>query len=146
MSNVYNQYETIKPQSAAGANLQVEQLRSALEAKRKSSTEAGHVQDVVVIDKALARLDVNSKNPSQTQSVAGSQARSAQERQVINTVSGDISEKEAFAIKLIRGVPSAALPVGKRFASMEGGREPSLNKYMRCNIEGLHALVATKKA
>jgi hypothetical protein len=145
VSNVYQQREKIKHQSAAGANSQVDQLRSALVAKRDSSVKAGHIEDIKVIDKALAQLDANSKNLSQTQSVAGSQAQSAQARQVINNVSAVISEKEALAIKSIRGVPSVALPVGKRFASMEG-REPSNARYMRDNIKGLFQLVETKNA
>lgn len=145
MSNVYHQRETIKPQSVAGANSQVDQLRSALEAKLKSSTEAGLVQDIQVIKTALKKLDESSKNLSQTQAVAGSQAHAAQARQVINPVSGVISEKEALAIKTIRGVSSAAMPAGKRFASMEG-REPSNASYMKANIKGLFDLVATKNA
>ena len=145
MSNVYHQRETIKPQSAPGANSQLDQLRSALVAKRDSSVKAGHIEDIKVIDKALAQLDANSKNLSQTQAVAGSQAQAAQARQVINPVSGVISEKEALAIKTIRGVSSAAMPAGKRFASMEG-REPSNASYMKANIKGLFDLVATKNA
>jgi len=145
VSNVYQQSKTIKPQSVSGANSQVDQLRSALEAKLKSSTEAGLVEDIEVIQTALKKLDESSKNPSQTQSVAESQAQSAQARQVINNVSSVISQEEALAIKSIRGVPSVALPVGKRFASMEG-REPSLNKYMQYNIQGLFQLVETKNA
>ena len=145
MSNVYQKRETIKPQSVAGANSQVDQLRSALEAKLKSSTEAGLVQDIQVIQTALKKLDENSKNLSQTQAVAGSQAHAAQARQVINTVSGAISENEALAIRLIRKVEGQALPVGKRFASMEG-REPSNASYMKANIKGLFDLVATKNS
>ena len=145
MSNVYQKRETIKPQSVAGANTQVDQLRSALEAKLKSSTEAGLVQDIQVIQTALKKLDENSKNLSQTQAVAGSQAHAAQARQVIHPVSAVISEKEASAIKSIRGVISPALPAGKRFASMEG-REPSNASYMKANIEALFHIVATKNA
>ena len=62
MSNVYQKRETIKPQSVAGANTQVDQLRSALEAKLKSSTEAGLVQYIQVIQTALKKLDESSKN------------------------------------------------------------------------------------
>jgi len=145
VSNVYHQRETIKSQSAPGANSQLDQLRSALVAKRDSSVKAGHIKDIKVIDKALAQLDANSKNLSQTQAVAGSQAHAAQARQVINPVSGVISEKEALAIKSIRGVTSAAMPAGKRFASMEG-REPSNASYMKANIKGLFDLVATKNS
>jgi hypothetical protein len=145
VSNVYHQHETIKPQGAPGANSQLDQLRSALVAKRDSSVKAGHIEDITVIDKALAQLDANSKNLSQTQAVAGSQAHAAQARQVIHPVSAVISEKEALAIKSIRAVSSAALPAGKRFASMEG-REPSNASYMKANIKGLFDLVATKNA
>jgi ElaB/YqjD/DUF883 family membrane-anchored ribosome-binding protein len=145
VSNVYHNQKTIKPQSAQGANSQVDQLRSALEAKLKSSTEAGLVQDIQVIKTALKKLDESSRNLSQTQTqaVAGSQVHAAQARQVINPVSGVISEKEALAIKSIRGVTSAVLPAGKQFASMEG-REPSNASYMKANIKGLFDLVATK--
>ena len=143
MSNVYHQRETIKPQSVSVANSQVDQLRSALVAKLKSSTEAGLVQDIQVIQTALKKLDESSR--TQTQAVAGSQAQAAQARQVINPVSGVISEKEASAIKSIRGVSSVAMPTGKRFASMNG-REPSNASYMRTNIKGLFDLVATKNA
>lgn len=145
MSNVYNQREKIKSQSAAGANPQVDKLRYALEAKLKSSTEAGLVKDVEVIKTALNKLDESSKNSSQTQSVAGSQAKTAQARQVRNPVSDVISPEEALAIKSIREVTSVALPVGKRFASMNG-REPSNASYMKANIKGLFDLVATKNA
>jgi len=145
VSNVYHQRETIKSQSAPGANSQLDQLRSALVAKLKSSTEAGLVEEIPFIQTALKKLDESSKNLSQTQAVAGSQAQAAQARQVINTVSGVISEKEASAIKSIRGVTSAFLPAGKRFASMEG-REPSNASYMKANIKGLFDLVATKNS
>lgn len=145
MSNVYHQRETIKPQSGPGANNQLDQLRSALVAKRDSSVKAGHIEDITAIDKALAQLDANTKLQSQTQALAGSQVHAAQARQVINPVSGVISEKEALAIKSIREVTSAALPAGKRFASMEG-REPSNASYMKANIKGLFDLVATKNS
>ncbi len=144
MSNVYHQRETIKSKSAPGANSQLDQLRSALVAKRDSSVKAGHIEDLKAIDNALAQLDANSKNPSQTQAVAGSQAHAAQARQVINP-SGVISEREASEIRRIREVEGQALPAGKRFASMEG-REPSNASYMKANIQGLFDLVAAKNA
>lgn len=145
MSKVYHQRETIKRQSVSGANSQLDELRSALIAKHDLCVKAGHIQDLTPINQALAQLDASSKNLSQTEAVAGSQAHAAQARQVINPVSDVISKKEVSAIKSIRGVSSEVIPTGKRFASMNG-REPSNASYMRTNIKGLFDLVATKNA
>lgn len=146
MSNVYHNQKTIKTQRASGAITQVDQLRSALIAKR-DTIQSGNVEEIQLINRALdalAQQDRKSKNPAQTQAVTESQAEVAQARQAINPVSSLINENNAKKIRSIRGVPGMALPPGAKFASMNE-REPSYVSYIKTNIDGLFAL-ASKNA
>jgi hypothetical protein len=146
VSNVRHHQEAIQKQVAPGANSQLEQLRSALVAKRDSSVQAGHVQDIELINKAIKKLDEESVKLSQTQQVSNLQDKTAQARQAIQaTTPIIINEQAASNIKAIRSVPGIVLKSGQRFASIDG-REPSNTSYMKTNIKGLWALVNTKNS
>jgi hypothetical protein len=145
VSNVRRHQEAIKKQNASGAYSQVDQLRIALVAKRDSSVQAGHVQEIELINKAIKKLDQESVKLSQTQKVSNLQDKTAQARQAIQVVSAVISEKESLAIKAMRSIPTMSLPTGRVFASISG-REPSNESYMKINIQGMWALMNTKNS
>ena len=129
----------------------LEKLQRDLQAKKAITTEVGQIEKISLAEKQILKA---IEEETLNQQIVNNQASLGQYRQVepaikpqvVKQVSGVISDKEAEQIKQIRAVPTVALAHGQKFASLHGPKEPSLNKTIGKNREGLWELLAIKEA